>query len=199
MSVPSDKKNLTDTSGSPAETKKALRRTLLDKRRSLDNVLRKSWDHLVCENLLAYQQKHPALSLGIYYPIQGEPDLMPFYASLSKQGVTLSLPVVTDKQGPLQFARWNPDTAMIKDDFGVTTPKEKDFLPLPDALLIPCVGFTHARYRLGYGGGFYDRTLEKAANQPKTIGIAYGCLLTDFSPGTYDIALDVIITEAGLI
>ena len=69
--------------------------------------------------------------------------------------------------------------------------------PAPAALLVPCLGFNEERYRLGYGGGYYDRTLEHAP-RPRTLGIAYACLQAQFASGPYDIALDHIVTEGDL-
>ncbi|QRX83956.1 5-formyltetrahydrofolate cyclo-ligase [Glaciimonas sp. PAMC28666] len=133
--------------------------------------------------------------LGVYWPIRGEPDLHATYAALIARGVRLALPVVIGAEEPLQFVRWTPGEAMIKDSFGVPFPASGDIVS-PQALLIPCVGFTRARLRLGYGGGFYDRTL--AVNpRPTTIGISYAEALVEFDSGMHDIALDQIFTESG--
>ena len=133
--------------------------------------------------------------VGVYWPIRGEPDLHATYAALIARGVQLALPVVVSKGAPLQFVRWTPGEAMIKDSFGVPSPASGEIVS-PQALLVPCVGYTRARLRLGYGGGFYDRTL--AANpRPTTIGISYTEALVEFDSAIHDIALDRIFTESG--
>ncbi len=136
-------------------------------------------------------------TLGIYWPVQGEPDLRPAYTALSEIGVQLALPVVVGQDAALKFSVWQPGDDLIKDKFGVPTPlvcRETN----PDAILVPCVGFTEQGFRLGYGGGFYDRTLASLP-RPIAIGIAYACTLTEFDPAPYDIALDRIITDQASI
>jgi 5,10-methenyltetrahydrofolate synthetase len=83
---------------------------------------------------------------------------------------------------------------MHKDEMGVAVPEVLRFTERPPALLVPCLGFNEQRFRLGYGGGFYDRTLEHAP-RPTTLGIAYACLEEQFASAPHDVALDRIITE----
>jgi 5,10-methenyltetrahydrofolate synthetase len=111
--------------------------------------------------------------------------------------VRLALPVVVDKDAPLRFVNWTPGDAMLKDGFGVAIPASGEVVS-PQALLIPCVGFNRQRLRLGYGGGFYDRTLA-VDPRPTTVGIGYACGLVDFDGAAHDIALDMIFTETGIL
>lgn len=115
------------------------------------------------------------------------------YATLSREGVKLALPVVLGKQRPLGFASWAPGDALVDDAYGVPTPVERDWM-YPEALLIPCVGFNADNIRLGYGGGLYDRTLATKP-RPLAIGIAYASARASFSAGPHDVALDIIITD----
>ncbi len=119
------------------------------------------------------------------------------YAALAELGVQLALPVVTAKAVPLRFACWNPGDPLIKDAMDIAIPTSPQCWVQPQALLIPCVGFNTHRLRLGYGGGFYDRTLATAP-RPIAIGVAYADALTAFDSGPHDVALDGIITEAGV-
>jgi 5-formyltetrahydrofolate cyclo-ligase len=175
--------------------KTALRHLLLASRRAISADLRHQWDAAIGNQVLAWWTAHPLLTLGVYWPIRGEPDLRPTYADLATRGVHLSLPVVAGKNLPLTFAAWAPGDALVKDAMGISIPAKIDVVIAPDALLIPCVGFNHSRMRLGYGGGFYDRTLA-AAPRPLAIGIAYACALATFDADPHDIRLDRIITEA---
>jgi 5,10-methenyltetrahydrofolate synthetase len=84
---------------------------------------------------------------------------------------------------------------MVKDAYGVMVPQDVSEIVTPDALLVPCVGFNAANYRLGYGGGFYDRTLA-VSSRPLAVGIAYACCRAEFTGDVHDIALDDVITEA---
>ena len=174
--------------------KAALRRTLLAHRQAIPAEVRAQWNAAISTRVLAWWNANPVQMLGVYWPIRGEPDLRPVYANLIERGVQLALPVVTDKDAPLRFVRWHPDAAMIKDAYGVMAPQDVSNAVQPDALLIPCVGFNAANIRLGYGGGFYDRTL---AISPRSlaVGIAYACCRGEFSGDAHDIALDVVITE----
>ncbi|MDL2283904.1 5-formyltetrahydrofolate cyclo-ligase [Oxalobacter sp. OttesenSCG-928-P03] len=198
MSVPSDKKTNTGTTGSQEDIKPALRRSLLDIRRSLDDATRADWDKKISAHITHHLHIHAISSLGVYFSTRNEPDLMELYVALSEKGMPLSLPVVMGKASPLQFARWKPGDPMTRDSFGISTPKAREFVPLPEALLVPCLGFTPERFRLGYGGGYFDRTLEQTP-RPHTIGIAYTCLKADFPVQEYDIPMDCIITETGTI
>lgn len=174
--------------------KAGLRRHLLATRRALDAETRALAAIAIGLKLQGWCARHQPASLGVYWPIAAEPDLRASFGILHRQGVQLALPLVTAPDTPLQFARWSPGQAMQRDAFGVQIPEEPEFVPLPDVLLIPCVGFNAERFRLGYGGGYYDRTLD-CTPRPLTLGIAYACLQTEFAPGVHDIALDEILTE----
>jgi len=130
--------------------------------------------------------------------MQDEPDLRAAFAQLAARGVKLALPVVTAPAAPLAFAAWAPGDALVKDALGVSVPASLDLVPCPQALLIPCVGFNAARFRLGYGGGYYDRTLA-VVPRPLTVGIAYACLAASFDAAPHDIALDTILTESAAL
>lgn len=174
-----------------------LRRTLIAKRSAIAPELRASWNALLSSMLLEWWNRHRPETLGVYWPIRGEPDLQQAYEELAKQGTQLALPVVEEKDAPLVFASWAPGDAVVKDKHGVAIPAAITFIT-PDVLLIPCVGFDDGRFRLGYGGGYYDRTLAREA-RPQAIGIAYACMRADFEIGMHDVALDAIITERGII
>ena len=131
--------------------------------------------------------------------MRGEPDLRDVYAELAAQGVQLVLPLVVARDAPLQFAAWAPGEPLETDAMGVSIPAQisaqgRTMLD-PEALLIPCVGFNAVRVRLGYGGGYYDRTLA-VTPRPFAIGIAYANGLARFDAAAHDVALDLIITEA---
>lgn len=176
----------------PAD-RSALRRLLLARRNALDPTLKSAWDAAIGQRLLAWYGAAPVNILGVYWPVRGEPDLRPAYAALAARGAQLALPVVIDRAAPLRFARWSPEEALVDGAFGVAIPVEPVWLE-PQALLVPCLGFNSARVRLGYGGGFYDRTLA-AAPRPATVGVAYDCLHAEFDGASHDIELDCIITE----
>lgn len=183
--------------GIPAD-KSALRRALLAARRGLGLAARAEWDAALARHVQSWLERHPARCLGVYWPIRGEPDLRPLYDVLAKAGARLALPVTPGPGVALEFAAWTPGDVLVKDAMGVAAPAAPRRSVWPDALLVPCVGFNAARCRLGYGGGFYDRTLAQAP-RPRALGVAYACLAATFEAAPHDVALDGIATELGLL
>lgn len=184
--------------------KAALRKALALTRIQLDPERKAAWDALIGARVLAWWNgAADALSaagqtagpLGVYWPLRGEPDLHPAYAALAAAGTRLALPVVVARDAALGFTEWLPGEAMVKDSMGVAVPAQLRMLERPPALLIPCLGFNAQRIRLGYGGGYYDRTLE-AHPRPLAVGIAYSCLQAAFAGAPHDVALDLVLTEA---
>ena len=174
-----------------------MRKALLAARRALPDATRAGWDAAIAQRLLDWCAHENVKELGVYWPLHGEPDLHGAYAQLAARGVQLCLPVVLEKHAPLAFSDWTPGVAMVKDGMGVAVPAQLRLRPAPATLLVPCLGFSVERYRLGYGGGYYDRTLAQTP-RPRTVGIAYACLEASFPNGEYDIALDHIMTEGDL-
>lgn len=174
--------------------KAALRAALIAQRRGVGKQEKMAWDGAIAEQVLTWCIANKVQSLGIYWPMRGEPDLRPLYIELASRNVRLALPVVIGQQSPLVFAAWAPNDPMVRDAMGAAIPARIDEISRLDAVLIPCVGFNAQRCRLGYGGGFYDRTLAQSP-RPLALGIAYACLEAQFSAEEHDVALDVIITE----
>lgn len=176
--------------------KAALRRSLAAARAAIDPQQKNAWDAAIGAALLTWWRAQPVPSIGVYWPLRGEADLSIAYAELAQNGVRLALPVVVARDAALGFAEWVPGEAMHKDEMGIAVPENLRMVARPPALLVPCLGFNAQGYRLGYGGGFYDRTLE-AHPRPITLGIAYSCLAAEFASAPHDVALDRVITELG--
>lgn len=170
-----------------------LRTTLLSARQALSPAQKQQADNHLSQHIIAWCQANPVRCLGVYLPIRGEPDLDLAYRQLHAAGILLALPVVREKAAPLVFMAWQPDAPVTTGAFGTTIPRDNSEV-MPDTLLLPCVGFNTDRFRLGYGGGFYDRTLDTSP-RPHTIGVAYDCTEATFGHEAHDIALDVIVTE----
>ncbi|NHF74122.1 5-formyltetrahydrofolate cyclo-ligase [Paracoccus xiamenensis] len=139
----------------------------------------------------------PGLILAAYWPIRGEPDLRPWMARQSAAGLRIALPVVTAPDQPLVFRPWSPDAQMRPGRWNIPEPATTAQV-LPQIVLAPTVGWDAGRFRLGYGGGFYDRTLAALRPRPYAVGIGLesGRLPTIY-PQPHDAALDLIVTEAG--
>lgn len=175
-----------------------LRRTLLAARSAIAADARLQYDAAICAQVLTWWDANPVQILGIFWPVRSEPDLRSAYAELAARGVQLALPLVVADDAPLQFAAWAPGDELVLDTFGVSIPARPGKALNPEALLIPCVGFNAERIRLGYGGGYYDRTLA-VTPRPFAIGIAYANALATFDAAAHDVALDMIITETSAV
>lgn len=136
-------------------------------------------------------------SIALYWPIRGEPDLMPLAHELIDAGFVVLLPVVAEKSAPLAFAPYTKETKLKRGAYQIIEPE----LPIdaalkPDLVVIPCVGFNQDKYRLGYGGGYYDRTLAKWRHEGLsvfTLGVAYEFARVEFEAGSHDLPLDEIV------
>jgi 5-formyltetrahydrofolate cyclo-ligase len=180
--------------------KAALRKALLARRAAIEPHQKLEWDARIGAQLLAWWAArqdaglHVDSVLGVYWPLRGEPDLQETYAKLADAGVQLALPMVLEKHAPLAFASWTPGEAMVKDSMGVAVPADQRLLGLPSVIVVPCLGFNEGRFRLGYGGGYYDRTLA-VTPRPTTIGVAYSAQQVAFDSDLHDIGLDLVLTE----
>jgi 5,10-methenyltetrahydrofolate synthetase len=186
-----------ETDDEKKKDKMRLREVLLSARRALAPAERMAATAAIENGVMRWWETHRPSSLGVYWPIRSEPDLRPLYAMLLARGVELALPTVDDDRQPLRFLAWRQGDTLNEDRFGVAVPAQGNVI-LPAALLIPCVGFNTSRIRLGYGGGFYDRTLAQTP-RPVTLGIAYECGAAQFDGEAHDIALDAVLTESRLI
>lgn len=129
------------------------------------------------------------------WPIKHEPDVRAVLLDWAKQGTLAALPVVTAPATPLAFRLWTTETAMIEDRYGIPTPASGDFVQ-PDLILLPLNGFDKQGYRLGYGGGFFDRTLAALSPRPLAVGVGFEInRLSSIRPEIHDQQLDWIVTE----
>lgn len=137
--------------------------------------------------------------IGFCWPYQGEFDCRPLVLEALERGCRAALPVVVAPRTPLAFREWVPGAPMEADHHGIPVPTPDAAALAPDVVLLPMNGFDARGYRLGYGGGYFDRTLAAAARRPYVIGLCYefGRLET-LHPQPHDIPLDVVVTEAGV-
>lgn len=137
--------------------------------------------------------------LSAYWPIKGEPDLRALMAELHGAGIIIALPVVEVRASPLVFRRWRPGLQMVRGDWNIPVPPPEAERLAPDVALAPVVGWDGAGFRLGYGGGYFDRTLASLTPRPFSIGIGLqAARIATIFPQAHDIPLDVILTEAGI-
>jgi 5-formyltetrahydrofolate cyclo-ligase len=181
-----------------ASWRKDKRRELLAQREAVPTETRLGWGRSISRQILAQFPGLRGAKLGIYWPIRDEYDPRFVAHALRGGGSEIGLPVVVAKGQPLMFREWHPGVAMRKGGMDIPYPASTPEL-IPEACLIPPVGFDAGGYRLGYGAGFFDRTLAALSPRPLAIGVAYDCArIETIHPQPYDIALDFIVTESGI-
>ncbi len=184
----------------PPIDRKALRQRLLAEREALPPELREQYTAAIARHLLTLLAQLAPRTLAFCWPYRGEADLRP--ALLAWQAADplrqLALPVVPETAGPLTFHCWDPARPLALDRFGIPSPQTAPRCQ-PEVVLVPVNGFDARGYRLGYGGGFFDRTLAETA-APVSVGIGFELArLADVQPQAHDLPLDWIITEAGCV
>jgi 5-formyltetrahydrofolate cyclo-ligase len=133
-----------------------------------------------------------------YWPIRGEPDLRPWLQALRERGAVIALPVIETRNAPLAFRRWDAGARLVRGHWNIPEPPPEAERVDPDLALAPCLGWDAQGYRLGHGGGYFDRTLAARTPRPLAIGIALqAARLATIYPQPHDIRLDAILTEAG--
>jgi 5-formyltetrahydrofolate cyclo-ligase len=136
-----------------------------------------------------------AKTIGIYWPFRGEMDVRDLAHRHLEAGGIAALPVVVEKNAAVEFWRWRPEVPMTRGLFNIPIPGEREVVS-PDVLIVPLVGFDRAGYRLGYGGGYYDRTLAASQPRPRTIAIAFAeAELETIYPQPHDIPMSRIVTD----
>jgi 5-formyltetrahydrofolate cyclo-ligase len=134
--------------------------------------------------------------VSLYWPIRSEPDLRPWMHALWARGVRVALPVVVAHGRPLQFREWQPDARLERGVWRIPFPANGAVV-VPDVAIAPLVGFDRACYRLGYGGGFFDRTLASLKPRALAIGVGYPqAALPTIFPQPFDVPMDWIVTGA---
>jgi 5-formyltetrahydrofolate cyclo-ligase len=136
--------------------------------------------------------------VALFASMRSEPDLRPLAEALHEAGRRLCLPAMQGRGAPLIFRRWAPGEALVPARFGVSEPGTDAAVVTPSLLFVPLAGFDRAGYRIGYGGGFYDRTLAqlRAAREIVAVGVAFSAQESPRVPReATDARLDMILTE----
>ena len=178
--------------------RKSLRARLIEARNALDAATLTRFREAIDGHLA---RGFPGLAQGVLafcWPYKGEYDARFLARALRERGAVTALPVVVAPKTPLVFREWHPGARLEAGVLGIPFPADSREVA-PDAVIVPLVGFDDAGYRLGYGGGYFDRTLEAIARKPVVIGVAYeGAHLDTIHPQPHDIPMDWIVTERGI-
>ena len=185
--------------------KAALRRALIEQRLNLTDRLHRA--DLLQQVMRFWLIDRPDSVIGAYWPIKGEFDPLPALHRWKEDGELqrdgqrrrIGLPVIDKVSKTLSFHLWYPGCPMEEDAYGIPKPKDTEVV-VPTLLFVPCVGYAAGGYRLGYGGGFYDRTLATLTPRPFTVGLGFTCgYVDDFTPEPHDLPLDAILTDNGVV
>ena len=134
--------------------------------------------------------------ISLYWPFRGEPDLRPWMAGVNARGGQTALPIVVEKGQPLIFKAYRSGDRLEKGVWNIPIPAEGEPV-LPDIVISPIVGIDPQNYRLGYGGGFFDRTLAAMPRNPLVIGVGYELQrIATIHPQPHDIPMDRLVTES---
>lgn len=180
-----------------ARWRKAERERLIAARLALSVEERTAHAERLAADLNAVIARIAPRSVSLYWPFRGEPDLRPWMQSAHAKGLRIALPVVVAKGQPLVFREWWPGASLARGVWNIPYPAEGQTI-VPDVVIAPLVGFDAAGFRLGYGGGFFDRTLATCAPHPFAIGVGHpiGAIPTIY-PQPHDIAMDWILVGGG--
>lgn len=160
----------------------------------------------VTRSFMEHEGMPPPARVAAYWPIRGEPDLLPLLEQWDEAGIEVLLPVVIAKGEPLEFHRWHAEDKMTAGAYGVMEPPRRSAVQ-PDVILVPTLGFTQQADRIGYGQGYYDRSIHaliESGHRPVTIGIAWNqSNIAKIDPAYraqhHDQRLDAILTPDGWI
>ena len=180
------------------EAKAVLRAAAHRRRRQLHQTLRLDAAEAAARHFLAEVPLGKADVVAGYWPIRDELDVRTVLARLMDRGQPVCLPIVLGDDRPLELRLWEQGTPLYEAGFGTLAPSELAPQVEPDVILMPLVGFDKHGTRLGYGGGYYDRTLERLSKRPRLVGLAFAVQELDAIPREpHDIPLDIIVTEQG--
>ncbi|QPC95245.1 5-formyltetrahydrofolate cyclo-ligase [Mesorhizobium sp. INR15] len=176
--------------------RKTERQRLIEERLAIDVEERKARSEKIASALDRTIGKTSGRIISTYWPFRGEPDLRNWAISVIKRGGRIALPVVIKKGWPLEFRVWAPGDPLERGVWNILVPSRGPSVQ-PNVVIAPVVGFDEARYRLGYGGGFFDRTLAAMPKKPFVVGVGYGqAKIRTIYPQPHDIPMDTIVTDA---
>lgn len=179
-----------------ARWRKAERERLLTRRMAMAPALRSEHTAALIERLTTIVPPDERI-VSLYWPIRGEPDLRDWMRQRCAAGGCVALPVATAHGVPLKFREWRPGAPMARGLWKIPHPAEGKEVQ-PQIVLAPLVGFDRQGFRLGYGGGFFDRTLAVLRPRPLVVGVGYAATAIEtIYPQPHDIGMDWIVTGSG--
>ncbi|MGH6865423.1 MAG: 5-formyltetrahydrofolate cyclo-ligase [Methyloceanibacter sp.] len=172
---------------------------LSPERFKLEPSARRFFSNEIARHLLPFLTPLAGRIVSLYWPIRAEPDLRSLASAIRAGGAACALPVVVEKQAPMVFRLWEPGMNLVPGIWNIPAPPDGSPVT-PDVVVAPVVGYDRACFRLGYGGGYFDRTLVRLRNRPLAVGVGYAqSELPTIYPFPHDIPLDGVVTERGVL
>ena len=182
-----------------ARWRKAERERLIALRLAVDPATRQEETGRIAQGLDGTIGEVAGRIVSAYWPFRGEPDLRRWLERIHARGGRCALPVVVGKARPLVFREWRPGAPLSRGVWNIPFPAEGQEVA-PDIVIAPLVGFDRGGYRLGYGGGFFDRTLAAMAPKPLVLGVGSSRLaIPTIFPQPHDVPMDAIVTEKAVL
>ncbi len=180
--------------------RKAERARLISERLAMGSGVRRRHAEQIAARIETAIGDVEGLTVSAYWPFRGEPDLRGLMERVVSRGGRTALPVVVAHGRPLAFRAWSPGEPLERGVWNIPVPKEGAAPVVPDVVIAPVVAFDPACYRLGYGGGFFDRTLTAAPRRPRVFGVGYAqAAIPTIYPQPHDIPMDAVVTENGVL
>lgn len=177
--------------------RRGARTKMLAARAALSTAVRQDLSQRLAARLKPVLSGRPQ-PISLYWPIKAEPDLRPLMRALDAEGIAVCLPVAVKLGEPLRFRPWRKGCQMERGFWDIPVPATTEEVE-PHTLIAPIVGYDGEGYRLGYGGGFFDRTLASLPKRPVVIGVTYEMArLETIYPQDWDIPMDYVVTERGV-
>ncbi|WP_424983699.1 5-formyltetrahydrofolate cyclo-ligase [Maritalea sp. S77] len=179
--------------------KAQLRKEAHARRRALSTAFRKEAAKAAAETFIAAVPVPYGQIISIYWAIRDELDCRPLLTHFMDDGHQVCLPVVMGQDQPLDMRLWSPTDPLVPSGFNTLAPPATAQSVVPDIVVTPLLGFDPSGTRLGYGGGYYDRSLASWPQKPLLVGYAFGVQEFDHLPrDTHDVPLDMVVTENGV-
>jgi 5-formyltetrahydrofolate cyclo-ligase len=175
--------------------RKAERQRRIAERLEIDSATRRRNSERIVHRLLEEIGEVRSLVVSVYWPFLGEPDLRTLIEHVTAQGGRCALPVVVERGQPLIFRSWAPGEKLERGVWNIPVPSCREEI-VPDLVIAPVIAFDPLCYRLGYGGGFYDRTLAALPRKPRVLGVGFAqAAIPTIYPQPHDIPMDLVVTE----
>jgi 5-formyltetrahydrofolate cyclo-ligase len=180
------------------EWRKAQRGALVARREGMAAATRHAWNEALTRHLLEGFDVPADSVVGYCWPYKAEFDARFAIRAWRDRGAIAALPEVVEKRAPLQFRKWWPGAPMRPGVYDIPVPDGTEIVA-PDMAIVPMNGYDDRGYRLGYGGGFFDRTLAALGRRVVAVGVSYEALhLATIYPQPHDLPMDFVVTESGI-